>query len=100
MGHGIHDLLSKTKYARFHGTNLPRDIGEMPSIMLENWCWMKEVLKGLSCHYTTLDANYLKNWESKNPGAPEPPEKIPDILVENIVKRRFFNRGLYHLYQL
>lgn len=54
MGHGIHDFLARTKYVHFHGYRLPSDFGEMPRIMLKNWCWMKDVLKGLSCHYTTL----------------------------------------------
>lgn len=100
MGHGIHDLLARTNYIRFHGYRLPPDFGEMPSIMLENWCWMKDVLEGLSCHYTTLDENYLADWRKQHPSEPDPPRKIPEGLVENLVKHRYFNRGLYHLYQL
>ncbi|KAJ5943769.1 Peptidase M3A/M3B [Penicillium verrucosum] len=100
MGHGIHDLLARTKYIRFHGYRLPPDFGEMPSIMLENWCWMKDVLEELSCHYTTLDENYLADWQKQHPSEPNPPTKIPEGLVENLIKHRYFNRGLYHLYQL
>lgn len=100
MGHGIHDLLARTKYIRFHGYRLPPDFGEMPSIMLENWCWMKSVLEELSCHYTTLDKNYLADWQKQHPSEPNPPTKIPEGLVENLIKHRYFNRGLYHLYQL
>ncbi|PYI10955.1 peptidase family M3 [Aspergillus sclerotiicarbonarius CBS 121057] len=100
MGHGIHDLLAKTKYVRFHGYHLPPDFGEMPSVMLENWCWMKDVLKGLSCHYTTVDDSYLAAWRKQHPGECDPPKKIPDNLVDRLVKHRYFNRGLYYLYIL
>ncbi|KGO65618.1 Peptidase M3A/M3B [Penicillium expansum] len=77
-----------TNYIRFHGYRLPPDFGEMPSIMLENWCWMKDVLEGLSCHYTTLDENYLADWRKQHPSEPDPPRKIPEGLVENLVKHR------------
>ena len=100
MGHGIHDLLAQTKYVRFHGYRLPPDFGEMPSMMLENWCWMKDVLQGLSRHYTTLEPNYLIEWRKQHPGASDPPTKIPEDLVDRLIKHRYLNRGLYHLYQL
>ncbi len=100
MGHGIHDLIARTKYERFHGWRLPRDIGEMPSTFLENWCWIDDVLKGISCHYTTLDPAYLTKWRVENYGALDPPKQIPQEMVNNLTKRRYFNRGLYHLWQL
>jgi metallopeptidase MepB len=31
LGHGIHDLVSRTIYSRFHGTNTVRDFVEAPS---------------------------------------------------------------------
>ncbi|GKZ22041.1 hypothetical protein AbraIFM66951_007236 [Aspergillus brasiliensis] len=100
MGHGIHDLLARTKYVRFHGYRLPPDFGEMPSMMLENWCWMKEVLQSLSCHYTALEDNYLTEWRKQHPESPDPPKKVPGDLVDRLIKHRYLNRGLYHLYQL
>lgn len=100
MGHALHDLLAKTKYACFHGYNTVLDFREMPSNLLENWCWMKEILKSLSCHYTTLDKSYLTEWRTKHLGEPDPPQEIPDNLVDNLIRCRYFNRGLYHLRQL
>lgn len=96
----MHDLISRTKYSRFHGTRLPVDIGEMPSTLLENWCWNKDILKELSCHYTTMDSTYLEQWRKDNPNQPDPPTKIPDELLDNIIKSRNIDRGQYHLHQL
>ncbi|KAJ6011132.1 peptidase family M3 [Penicillium sp. IBT 35674x] len=100
MGHGIHDLLARTKYTHFHGYRLPPDFGEMPSTMLENYCWREDVLQGLSCHFTTLDEKYLAEWQKQHPNQPVPRTKIPEDLVKPLVKHRYSNRGLYHLYQL
>ena len=73
---------------------------EMPSVMLENWCWMVDILEQLSCHYTTLDPQYLSHWKVQHPELPAPPKTIPSDLVENLVKSRSFNQGLYRLWQL
>ncbi|OAQ79717.1 metallopeptidase MepB [Purpureocillium lilacinum] len=100
LGHAIHDLVSKTKFARFHGTGLPVDFGEMPSILLENWCWMEETLSKLSCHYTTLDPRYLDEWRARHVGAPDPPAKIPSDLSKRLINTRYLNHGLYYLHQL
>ncbi|KAK9374977.1 uncharacterized protein V1513DRAFT_444249 [Lipomyces chichibuensis] len=82
LGHGIHDLVSMTKFGRFHGTNVARDFVEAPSQMLEYWCWQKNELKNLSSHYL------------------EPSKTIDDDLIEKIVKSKHVNGGLFNLRQL
>ncbi|KAL7920474.1 hypothetical protein ACQKWADRAFT_298655 [Trichoderma austrokoningii] len=100
LGHGIHDLISRTKFSRFHGTQLPVDFGEMPSTLLENWCWNREILKQISHHYTFQNEQCLSEWHAKYPEAPYPPAQIPDDLLETIVKFRNTNRGLRLLHIL
>lgn len=96
----MHDLISRTKFSRFHGTQLPVDFGEMPSTLLENWCWDREILKHLSRHYTLLSKQYLSEWHEKYPESPDPPAQIPDDLLETIVKSRNTHRGLRLLHIL
>ena len=69
MGHIFHELLSHTKFSRFHGTTVALDFGEAPSQMLENWCFEPKVLELMSSHYESgkpLDAELIdkiiKRW--------------------------------------
>ncbi|RFU25411.1 hypothetical protein B7463_g10923, partial [Scytalidium lignicola] len=100
LGHGIHDLLSRTSYVKYHGHRAPPDFAETPSIMLENWCWMRDELKQMSCHYTTLDSKYLNKWQEEHPGENCPPATIPDDIIDNLIRNRNLNRTLWFLYQL
>ncbi|KAK0620909.1 thimet oligopeptidase [Immersiella caudata] len=93
LGHGIHDLVSRTKYSRFHSYNGTRDFGEAPSMFLENFCWVKDELREMSCHYSKLGPEYLAQWRQANPDAPDPPEKIPDEMVDSLVASRSLNQG-------
>lgn len=81
LGHGIHDLVGRTKFSRFHGTSVVRDFVEAPSQMLENWCWTPSQLKGLSKHYKTG-------------------ESITDELIEKLIKTKHVNDALFNLRQL
>jgi metallopeptidase MepB len=81
LGHGIHDLVGRTIYSRFHGTAVVRDFVEAPSQMLENWCWTPSQLKSLSNHY-------------------ESGEKITDDLIEKLIKTKHVNDALANLRQL
>ncbi|TDL22641.1 Metalloprotease [Rickenella mellea] len=81
MGHIFHELLSKTRFSRFHGTSVALDFGEAPSQMLENWCWEPRVLQLMSSHYKTQ-------------------EPLPVDLITKINKSRYVNVGLFYLRQL
>lgn len=76
------------------------DFGELPSILLENWCWMEDALSELSCHYTTLDPRFLNKWRASHIGEPDPPARIPGNLLKSLIESRYLNRGLYYLHQL
>jgi metallopeptidase MepB len=93
LGHGIHDLVSRTKYSRFHSYNGTRDFGEAPSMFLENFCWVKDELRELSCHYSKLSPENLAQWREANPEAPDPQEKIPDEMVDSLIASRSLNQG-------
>lgn len=81
MGHVFHGLLSKTKFARFHGTSVARDFVEAPSQMLENWCFEPKVLERMSSHY-----------ETKKP--------LDAELIEKIIKRCAFSLRDYRCFAL
>ncbi|KAK1479351.1 peptidase family M3 [Colletotrichum tamarilloi] len=101
LGHGLHDLVSRTKHTRFHGTRVAPDFGEAPSTMLEKWCWMPEELVKMGRHYTRVDPAYMAKWKEDHGGGEEPPqEKMPKELAENLVQSRELNRGLWFLRQL
>ncbi|MCJ1477254.1 hypothetical protein MMC13_005925 [Lambiella insularis] len=97
LGHGIHDLVSKTTYARFHGTITAVDFGEAPSQMLENWCWMAPILKSLSRHYSFLSPQYHNSWKEQAHGEAQPPEQIPDDMIEGLTRAKHVNGALYYL---
>ncbi|KAF2719489.1 metallopeptidase MepB [Polychaeton citri CBS 116435] len=101
LGHGIHDLVSKTVYSRFHGTNTVRDFVEAPSQMLENWCWTPSQLKSLSKHWSHLSPEYAQSWkEQAKPGEEQPSESLTDDLIRSIVNTRHVNDALFNLRQL
>ncbi|KAL8949729.1 MAG: hypothetical protein Q9222_004190 [Ikaeria aurantiellina] len=102
LGHGIHDLVSRTIYSRFHGTNTVRDFVEAPSQMLENWCWTPSQLKALSCHYSSLSPEYEAAWkEQQAKGAASTPDpRLPDELIANLIKTKHVNDALFNLRQL
>lgn len=100
LGHGIHDLVSRTSFVRFHGHRAPADFAEAPSVMLENWCWMRDELRRMSCHYSHLNPEYQVLWQAEHPGQAAPPEKIPDDLLDSLVASRSLNRALWFLRQL
>jgi thimet oligopeptidase len=66
FGHGLHQLLTETKYGRFSGTAVARDFVEAPSQMFENWVWSPEVLSKFAKHYKTGEVLPLKTLKAMN----------------------------------
>jgi len=100
LGHGIHDLVGKTKYSRFHGTNTVRDFVEAPSQMLENWCWTPSQLKSLSRHYSYLSPEFKAAYDESSNSSGQPPEHMPDDLIKNLISTKHVNAALFNLRQL
>ena len=74
FGHALHGLLSQCTYKSVSGTSVPRDFVELPSQIMENWAFQKEVLASYARHYETG-------------------EVIPDSLVAKIEAVETFNQG-------
>ena len=53
MGHAMHGMLSEVQYESLSGTNVKRDFVEMPSQVMENWCYEPEFLATFARHYRT-----------------------------------------------
>ena len=53
FGHALHGMLSKVTYPSLSGTNVARDFVELPSQLMENWCYEKETLRLFATHYQT-----------------------------------------------
>ena len=74
FGHALHGFLSKCTYRGLSGTNVARDFVELPSQLMENWCYAPEVMKTYAFHYQTG-------------------EVIPDSLIAKINAASKFNQG-------
>lgn len=73
FGHGLQGLFSFNEYDRLCG-DMPRDMVELPSQIMENWCTHPEVLKHYAKHYKTG-------------------EPISDELIDKIQATSTFNTG-------
>ena len=52
FGHGLHHLLTKVDYPGVAGINgVPWDAVELPSQIMENWCWERAALDLIGGHY-------------------------------------------------
>ena len=74
FGHALHGFLSKCTYGSLSGTSVPRDFVEMPSQLMENWCYEPEMMRIYAKHYITG-------------------ETIPDSLIASLQRAKTFNQG-------
>ncbi len=81
FGHALHGILANTTYPSLSGTSVFWDFVELPSQVLENWCYEKEALELFATHYET--------------GA-----TIPMELIEKIKASATFNEGIQTMRQL
>jgi peptidyl-dipeptidase Dcp len=74
FGHGLHGLLSRTRYPSQSGTAVRRDFVEFPSQIFEHWMSAPETLRAYARHSET--------------GQP-----IPENLLRRLLAARNFNQG-------
>lgn len=76
FGHAIHEILGATHLALQAGTRVKTDFVELPSQMLEEWLYDKDILKQVSGHYVT--------------GAP-----LPEQMIDTIIALKNFGSGSF-----
>ncbi|SEA27669.1 M3 family metallopeptidase [Bizionia paragorgiae] len=81
FGHALHGMLANTTYPSLSGTSVYWDFVELPSQVLENWCYEKEALELFATHYETG-------------------EVIPMELIQKIKASSTFHEGMQTLRQL
>ena len=81
FGHGLHGILANTIYPSLSGTSVFWDFVELPSQIMENWCYEAEALSIFAHHYQTN-------------------ELIPMELVQKIKESASFQEGMATLRQL
>jgi len=81
FGHALHGMLANTTYNSLSGTSVSWDFVELPSQILENWCYEKEALALFATHYETG-------------------EMLPMEYVEKIKESASFHEGMQTLRQL
>jgi peptidyl-dipeptidase Dcp len=81
FGHALHGMLANTTYPSLSGTSVYWDFVELPSQILENWCYEKEALQLFATHYETG-------------------ETIPMELINKIKASATFHEGMKTLRQL
>jgi peptidyl-dipeptidase Dcp len=81
FGHALHGMLANTTYPSLSGTSVYWDFVELPSQIMENWCYEPEALALFAKHYQTG-------------------EIIPQQYVDKIKESASFLEGIATLRQL
>jgi Zn-dependent oligopeptidase len=81
FGHALHGILANTTYPTLSGTSVYWDFVELPSQIMENWCYEPEALALFAYHYQTY-------------------EMIPIELVQKIKESSNFQEGMATMRQL
>jgi peptidyl-dipeptidase Dcp len=81
FGHALHGMCANGQYGSISGTSVYWDFVELPSQILENWCYEKECLDLFAKHYETGEA-------------------IPADYIQKIVDSSNFQSGLATIRQI
>ncbi len=82
FGHALHHMLTEVNVLAVSGINgVAWDAVELPSQLLENWCWQPEVVPMISSHY-------------------ESGEALPEAMLQKLLAAKNFQSGMQMVRQI